>query len=233
MDNWHEHINDYMDGTLVGEDLTAFEGEIKVNASLRAAISNYQDAKSISEGLLEVDMKETLDRLQNSAAETQNHSSDITYRSHDSDSHSQLVKSKGGSSIFNLRTLVASAAVIVGVVIAGWWMMTVLEDAQRKEYVQAQIPKLRDDDATKSVDTVGMSPFEKGKHFYSLNNYPESIKWLKLTVEGDGGEELKSEGYFWLGHAYIRVWRVDEARKAWEMSDEEGVAEYLETLSKK
>jgi tetratricopeptide (TPR) repeat protein len=61
--DWHEHIEDYMNGTLEGDLLIAFEKEMESNATLRAAIENYEDAKLISEGLLEVDMMETLEEL--------------------------------------------------------------------------------------------------------------------------------------------------------------------------
>jgi len=228
--DWHEHIDDFINGTLEGELLIAFQKEMESNASLKAAVDNYNDAKLISEGLLEIDMMETLNQLQKSSEEAKNQSPDIDNHSHDSESRSQLGEAKSRSSVFRLRTLVSSAAVIGVIVFAGWWMMTSIADSQRREAVLSQIIRPENEDATKSIDTVGMNPFEKGKHFYSLNKFEESIEWLELVVSEEKDEELLSEGYYWLGHAYIQVWRVDDARESWGESEEEEAKNYLKNI---
>ena len=66
MEDYYAHIDDYMNGLLEGEELRLFEAEMKRNPSLKKAVENYEPAKQISEGLLEIDMLETLKGLKDS-----------------------------------------------------------------------------------------------------------------------------------------------------------------------
>ena len=64
MVDYFAYIDDYVNGQLDNEALKAFEEEMKRNISLKQAVENYPTARDLSEGLLEIDMIETLNRLQ-------------------------------------------------------------------------------------------------------------------------------------------------------------------------
>lgn len=92
-----EHIDDYKDGSLKGEELRLFEEALRNDADLRAAVDNYDAAKGISEGLLELDVMGVIEGLARGEKE-------------------------GKTTIFSLRKLLVAASV-VGVIVFGWWWM--------------------------------------------------------------------------------------------------------------
>ena len=241
MEDFYEHIDDYKNGLLTGEVLTQFEAAMGSDASLKLAVDNYASAKSISEGLLELDMMETLNSIKNGELTidndlSANHSPSNNDRSPSNSTRTSITEGKIKTSVFNLRNLMAAASVIGVMFFAGWWMMGSNADLERKEYVLAQIEerglKPIDPDATKSLDTIGMTPFEKGKHFYSRNYFEESIIWLEQSVSEAGDTRIRSLGHYWLGHAYIQVWRVEDATEVWKRSKENETSELLSFLKK-
>lgn len=238
MENFYEHIDDYKNGLLTGETLDQFELAMQTDASLRLAVDNYDAAKSISEGLLEIDMLQTLQNIgkpENQTINAQNSNNRTTPKNNhliQKNDRSVNSSTKPIVSIFNLRNLMAAASVIGVLFFAGWWMVESNTDLERKEYILAQIDKIRpvDLDATKSIDTLGMTAFEKGKYYYSLNRYEESIQWLERMTKIENDLELLSEGYYWLGHAYMQEWRVEDAKIAWEKSNKINVKNALEII---
>ena len=65
MIEYYEHIDDYIDGRLSSEARQAFEDAMKTDASLKLAVENYMDAAKLSEGLLEMDIMETINNFKN------------------------------------------------------------------------------------------------------------------------------------------------------------------------
>jgi len=249
VEDFYEHIDDYKNGLLEGEVLAAFEQSMADNPSHQLAVDNYESAKGISEALLEVDMLQTLQRLGNEEAtktieshkiidishKENNHSHKITNRSVDNSDQLSFSDTKPKVKRFSLRKLAIAASFLAIVCVGGWWMVETVQNNQRKSYVLAQLDELGlkpvDKDATKSIDTVGMSAFQKGKYYYSLNRFEESIKWLEKMVAEEKDEKLLSEGYYWLGHGYVKLGRLDDAEKAWGESDEEEVAKMILILA--
>ena len=243
MEDFYEHIDDYKDGLLTGEALAQFEAKMVSDASLKLAVDNYASAKSISEGLLEVDMMATLKGLkkenlqetakntetQNDSGKSKNHSPSISDRSLPNSSRTSINRAKTKTSIFNLRNLMAAASMIGIIFFAGWWMMGPTHDLDM-EYVLANYQRPIDGDATKSADTVGMTDFEKGKYFFVLNRFEDGEKWLKKSIEKTANTKEKSIQYYWLGAAHLEQKEVQEAKKAWSMSHEEGVEQNLEFI---
>jgi len=63
MQDYFEYIDDYIEGKLSAEDQALFAHQLRKDSSLETAVKNYHDAKKLSEGLLEADMLDTLDKL--------------------------------------------------------------------------------------------------------------------------------------------------------------------------
>lgn len=228
MEDYYEHIGDYMNGTLGAEQRAAFEAEMERNASLQKAVDNYEAAKALSEGLLEVDMLETLQELKNESSAHLGEQKKIDRSS----SGGQVIdmESTTKANRFSRRWWM-TAAVFLGVLaVATWWMTKPLSDGLDQKYVLENYNRPYDEDATKSVDTVGMTPFQKGKYMFGLNEFEESIKWMEQYLSEIEEKKLRSEGYFWLGAAYLELWQLEKARESWGKSSEEGVAENLELI---
>lgn len=226
MENFYEHIDDYKNGLLEGEMLRQFETEMNANASLKKAVENYDAAKAISEGLLEVDMMETLRGLQEAKEGINNKNSADNLQSGRLQTEARTLK-------INRRFWMAAAVIIGLLAVTAWWMMDMKTKGLDKEYILANYTRPIDEDATKSIDTIGMTNFEKGKYYFSLNRFEESIPWFESYVLKVSEKKLLSEGYFWLGAAYLEVWRVEDAREAWEKSEESGAKENLTMLLNK
>ena len=220
MENVYEHIDDYMNGLLEGEMLSQFESEMNTNASLKKAVENYASAKAISEGLLEVDMMETLKRLKDSEKGLKKGGSSDNINSGNQGTEMKTPK-------ITRRFWLAAAFFIGLLAVTSLWIMDTNAKALDKDYILANYIRPIDEDATKSSDTNGRTNFEEGKHLFSLNRFEESIPWFESYLSEVSEKKLMSRGYFWLGAAYLESWRVEEAREAWEKSEERGVEENL------
>lgn len=208
MKDYFEYIDDYIAGSLSPELRAQFEEERKTNTSLSLAVDNYQEAKKLSEGLLEVDMMETLNKLQGE----------------DGEDKSEKPKS-------NLkRNLLVLSAVLAALLLVGWWMKSNSDLESDKRQILASYIKPIDTDATKSIDTIGMNAFEKGKYFFALNRFSESEEWLKQYISKEKDKNLLSSGYYWLGSAHLEQWEVADAREAWSESREEEAKSNLSLL---
>lgn len=97
--NFFDHIDDYKNGSLTGETLRLFEVALENDVDLQAAVENYDAAKGISEGLLELDVMGVIEGLATTKKEVK-------------------------TTIFSLRNLMVAASV-VGVLVFGWWMIPV------------------------------------------------------------------------------------------------------------
>ena len=209
MEDYFEHIDDYVEGKLTSEDHKLFEAEMDRNSSLKEGVKNYHDAKKISEGLLELDMMDTLNKLQQEESVDQ-----------------KEIKTKSNGKWIGL------AAVLAFLILAGWWFSNNADAELDKSKIYANYIKPVNSDATKSIDTLGMNDFEKGKYYFSLNRFEESEQWLKLYMSIEDDKESLSECYYWLGAAHLEQWEVDEAKKAWEMSDEKQAKENINIITK-
>ncbi|MEZ4950375.1 MAG: tetratricopeptide repeat protein [Saprospiraceae bacterium] len=61
--DFYEYIEDYCNGFMEESTREAFEQAMVSDKALAAAVSNYMEGKKIAEGLLEIDMMETLNKL--------------------------------------------------------------------------------------------------------------------------------------------------------------------------
>jgi len=193
---YYEHIDDYIDGRLSSEARQAFEDAMKTDASLKLAVENYMDAAKLSEGLLEMDIMETINNFKNKSQEKIDYSTS---------------KSKKWLWFVLLATVLALSI---------FWYINDKESTLHQNQILATYIRPNDDDATKSMDTIGMTTFQKGKYFFQLNRFEESEEWLKKFVSTEKDKNLLSEGYYWLGAAQLEQWELDDAEKAWSQSHE-------------
>ncbi len=225
MEDVYEYIDDYMNGLLEGEALERFETEMENNSSLKKAVENYDSAKAISEGLLEVDMMTTLNRLR--ASENQAAPGDgASIRS----MASTELENKSTNPKWTIRKWIAAASFIGVLVFAGWWTMEYNTKSFMMDEIVTEIIDPVDEDSKKSIDTIGKTDFEKGKHYFSRNLFEESIPYFERHVSQNLDQQSQSQGYEWLGVAYVYVERLEDAIEALKKSREESAKRNLELL---
>lgn len=207
MEDFFDYIDDYMAGSLSPQNKVLFEAELLENASFKAAVSNYQDARKLSEGLLEVDIVDTLTKLKGE------------------DKHQVTNKSNSGKLNYLAIALLSVLALAIF-----WYFNKQKALDLDKDQVLASYIKPVDQQATKSVDTIGMTSFEKGKFYFALNRFEESEEWLIRYVSREKEKNALSRGYYWLGAAHLEQWELNEAKSAWQRSEEKSAKENLNML---
>ena len=229
MEDYYAHIDDYVNGKLDDEQKALFEAAMEENASLKKAVDNYDTARKLSEGLLEVDMLETLDRLKKSSLEASAEGrEDIAPVQDDTVSIGSPRARKG---IFRRQWL--AAAVFFGLLaVTAWWMMRPEGTELNKKYVLDNYIRPYDEDSTKSIDEPYSDPFKEGKRLFNLNRFEESIPFFDTFLSGENDKKLQSKGYLWLGAAHLEMWQVEKAREAWQKSEEEDARTNLELIKK-
>jgi len=210
MKDFFEHIDDYMEGKLSSSDKIEFEKAIKQDSSLKAAVENYHDAKKISEGFLEADMLNTLTGLKKEIAV-------------------DLASNKKTKPNTNRRWFLI-LALIGSLILLGTWLYQKNNSDSKKEQLLASYIKPVDASATRTIDTTGMNAFEKGKHYFALNKFSDSEKWLEEYVAKEESKALQSRAYFWLGAALLEQWKVEEAKSAWRLSEVDEAKQNLKIL---
>lgn len=184
--DYYDYIDDYISGKLSDELKLQFESAMHSDSALQSAVDNYDDAKSIAEGLLEIDMKATIDKLKLEKAHTK---------------PNEKLKSK--ASIFTIRRIISAASIIGLIAIATWWLGD--NNSQQQEIWNARYSAIIDPDAVKSNDGVeGKDPLATVKHYYALNNNQEclesALSLLALTTNAD----TLSLTYLYLGDTYMK-----------------------------
>jgi len=233
VEDFFEHIDEYKNGLLEGDQLAAFERAMKEDASLKKAVENYDVGKAISEGLLEVDMLETLERLKEQRKSGSGSDSDESEKGgatvHDIKDIGMGPRPKNRK--ISLRKWIAATSFIGVLVFAGWWVMEWNGEREYMDYVKANYEWPEDLDATKSVDTIGMNDFEKGKHFFERNHFEESLRFLIIHLSEETDISMLSEGYEWLGAIYMKQGAIEKAKRALEKSYEKKALNNLKLLN--
>ncbi len=222
MEDFYTHIDDYKNGLLEGEALRQFEEELGRNISLQKAVENYDVAVGISEGLLEVDMMETLRRLKNE--------SDIKNDFESSKDDTSMInigdgenRNDGKDKKWALRRWIAAASFIGVIFFAGWWVMDWNDEREFRQYVSENTRRPTNVEGEKSSisDTLNMTPFEKGKLMFELYRYEECSKILNNYLKENPEIKIKDEVHYWLGASYVNQWKIEEAKSEWEQSNHE------------
>lgn len=187
MQDHFEQIEDYLQDQLSPEERTAFKAAMALDASLRAAVDNYGDATLLSEGLLELDVMETLAGLRGDVAAPAE--------------EEQASAKKPQRKIVPL--LLAAAVLIALVFLAQWWYKNDQEQQANEKWFAESYVRPIDPDATKSIDTVGMDPLQLGKYYFALNDFERSEYVLRNLLKQTSDQDTTSKAAFWLGHALV------------------------------
>lgn len=202
----YENIEDYVAGRLTAEAREAFEQAMATDAALQDAVECWPAVQAISGQLLDLDMAATVRKLQ--AAESSKKASPMRW------------------------LWLAIAGLLLAGLAYGYlqWQKGHVEKQQGEVLRAGIIVEPVDESATKSIDTVGMDFFEKGKYFYGLNSFEEAEKWLERFISVEKDKKMLSKGHNWLGAAHYYQNEIPEARAAWQKSDEGGAKENLKMI---
>jgi len=101
---YYKKIEDYIDGLLDETEQRAFEIAMSEDKKLAEEVEKYKDAKIISEGLLEIDIMETIEKLSKKGA-----------------TDNLNVVSINRNKFFSFRKMMMAASFVGVLIIAGWW----------------------------------------------------------------------------------------------------------------
>lgn len=206
--DYYQHIEEYIEGTLSDSERVAFENAMRQDPGLDKAVTHFYDARRISEGFLELDILETLEGV---ATEQRNEYPTSGW----------------------IRRWWPWIAAGLGLIFLAWWFVKNTGEKARHQEVLALYTKPIDDMATKSIDTTGMSAFEKGKFFFALNRFEDSEYWIRHYLDHEKNQKLRSVGHFWLGAAHIEQNEFDKALHAFKQSDEAAAKRNIELIENK
>ncbi len=245
MKDFYEHIDDYINGLLESETLAAFEKSMADDPSLKLAVDNYESAKRISEGFLEVDMMQTLSNLDktkshlnsnlslSSKATTQN--SDRLTINNDQKKTKSNRSTKTSKSpltkIIMFRRFAAAASIIGIMFFAGWWITRTPYSHLDANAIMANYIKPPSHNRTKSTTILETLPtFEQGKAQFDLNYFKESeVLFLKALKETQDAKKT-SEINMWLGASYIFQGKIEKAVSALQLSTEANAKKNLSKI---
>lgn len=186
--NYYEYIDDYVSGKLSESLKIEFEKAMSIDASLKYAVENYDDAKSISEGLLEIDIMDTISNIKSEKKHNANQEGKV---------------SKPSNSIFTLRRMMAAASIIGLISIATWWLNN--NENLKQELWNNSYSSIVDPDAVKSGDDIAnKDPLATVKHYYARNYNEECIEAVEQLLALSTNSDTLSLAYLYLGDTYLK-----------------------------
>ncbi|MEE9439510.1 MAG: hypothetical protein V3V14_10960 [Saprospiraceae bacterium] len=224
--NYYNQIEAYKEGRLNLEMQEAFELAMKNDHHLSNLVGEYHTGKKIAEGLLELDVMETI----NSLKDDQNVQKSSEVRQNHIAKMEDVPKKENSMLIFLFKILVGTCVLGFLVIASLKLMNNTTNQKQQKERVWATYVKPVNPNATKSGSVKSMNAFEKGKYYFALNDFNQSEKWIKSFLKNTSNVDSLSMGYFWLGASHIEQWEVEEAIQAWKKSNEKESKENLKIL---
>ncbi|GLR16579.1 hypothetical protein [Portibacter lacus] len=214
--DWYEYIDDYMKGDLDENLRYEMESAIQKDAELKSAIDNYDDAKTLSEGLLELDIMESIDSLEANATET--------------NKISRNDKSSKSKFPIWLKILIPFF-IIVGFFIIRY-VQKEKKEAERQELFASLYVRPIDDEILKGIDRTLMNNFQKGKYYFSLNEFEKAEDKLLLFLDRTSNEDSLSLGNYWLGHVYLNMGEWEKAKKFISENENSQLKEILSKIVK-
>lgn len=185
--DYYEYIDDYISGTLSDELKIKFETAMQADSNLQSAVDNYDDAKSISEGLLEMDMMATIDKLKLEKEQVV----------------PKEVTSKSNAAIFTMRKMMVAASMIGVIILATWWFND--NHKIQQELWNANYSAIIDPDAVKSGDGVeGLDPLATVKYYYARNYNGECIESAQNLLLLTTNSDTLSLAYLYIGDTYMK-----------------------------
>ncbi len=213
MNDYYDHIDDYINGSLTEAERTEFERALSTDPSLQAAVDNYDDATLLSEGLLELDVLETIGKLEGEGGHREG--------------SAEVKQVQRATKTFTLRRWLMVASMVGVVCLSGWWIVNQNEQS-RRDKLWASYERPIDPDATKSIDTSRMDRFQLAKYYFALNEFEKSRNVLNTLLENTNNRDTIGQSHFWLAHVYINLGKWKKAKKKWEKSGLE--SKFLEKI---
>lgn len=209
--DFYEYIEAYKQGTLDQDLREQMEAAMANDSALRKAVDNYDHAKDIAQGLLEIDIMQTIQQLQENKAQ----------KSSENGSNDSISIKDSRSKIVSIPSWLIAASLIGIIALAAMWFLP-NNTASEKERLWAELyqPAINKDLA-KSGTTKFKDEFVEGKHYASLNDYEKSNAALNNVISNSNSQDTIQQAYFWLAHNYLKTDRYDEAITAFEKSKEE------------
>lgn len=99
--DYYEHIEDYLEDRLSPNVREEFRAAMKKDEDLEKAVKHYYDVKKLSEGLLELDMMETIEKVKDGGV----------------DGEQSPKKSFGGKWL--------ALAGLIALLLLGWWYTSI------------------------------------------------------------------------------------------------------------
>ncbi len=180
---YFDHIEDFHLGKLNEEQEELFRSEMDRNPDLMRAVSDFETGLKISEGLLEIDIRNTLEGFENA----------------------RVFKAQFW------KWLQVVAILIPFLLWIGYQSLnTEGNQHPNQKWVALNYNPPVDMESTKSENVAHLTPFQKAKYSAQLNDFNQSIIELlelqKSVVNKDSLDQIK----LWLQFNYIQLERWDE-----------------------
>ena len=151
--NYYKNIESYCDGEMSPQDIIAFEQAMKEDNELEKAVNLYKNSKKIAEGFLELDIMDTINRLEaNDKVEI--------------DGAKDISTGKTGIKIFSMRKLVIAASFIGLLGMGVWWINMMYSDKAliQNFYYPPQLKQERGDESDMQLQQLNKLWNDKAYH---------------------------------------------------------------------
>ncbi len=206
MMDFYDHIEHYLENSLSETERTAFEEAMANDESLKAAVANFPAAKTLSEGLLELDLLETIENIQQ---DTSDNSSSVP---------ATKIIPKPSRGLTQKWAMAASFVGLLGVAYLGYRNAQI--DTHDQIWEQ-QYQRPYDSSTTKSTDLDALDDFAAGKYHFALNDFKNAENFLTKVLSENQNQDTLSKAHYWLGHVYMNRKQWDQAIQSLQQSKEE------------
>lgn len=182
--NYYEHIESYCEGQMESSDKSDFETAIKQDSQLSAHVDQYHASKLLSEGLMEIDIMETITGLQENKREN------------------NLSEHKSKTKILSLKKLMMAASFIGLLGFSMWFINTNYGDQSIIDdfYFEPSLLEERGGDITEEISQVN--------NLWNDKSYENLIQFV------NGKDKVESNDYlfFLQAYSYYHIQKFDQAK---------------------
>ena len=191
--NYYKQIEDYIEGLLDESAKKAFEEAMSVDSELSMKVEEYTDAKKISEGLLEIDIMETLDNLAVNKQFNPDITNHISEKNYANNAKKLSVKNR-----FDIKKLMLAASFIGVLLIVGWWSFGNRNSSNDKLYSE-----LYQEPIWPIERSSTSSILSKASGYYLEGNFTRAKLLLLDSIDN------KELGKFWIAEMFLKQNIID------------------------
>lgn len=194
MIGYYDMVEDYLSGSLSKEERQSMEIAMSHDPDLAALVQHYDSVRQVSNRLLDIDMRKTIDSLK--------------------------TKERPNNSFSGTKPrwswLLAAAAITV-LLVSAYFMRDYQQKQTSIDRALAVYVKPADEESTtRSRGGSSTSDFEKGKNYFALRNYDLAIITLEQALRSTDERDTL---LYWLGSAYLEQGDLSKALHTWGQSD--------------